>query len=300
MFFVASALPSRAQRKEPRNNVKVKMKNGREDPWADYKEERDSIGRWAYGINFGGYFANKYSANFYNGTPGNLDSLGYIWRNKDWYQDIKIALHSVDKVIVLGYPTNMHYQVALTAGVFLRYNFDRKNGIFLQADYSLLKAEDVITVEVDPKEFLTLPDIRQIPIAGREERAMLALGFQRSFPLKSKLYFFIDGGAMMCYSHVKKFVLVVEGKEYNMINVYGKNKYQQGVNNQEFSTIQYGLGFGGLAGGGFGLPVSDLFILEPGFSMQYYPVNLTGYPGYKPSFNIYVRILLGFSHGKVS
>jgi len=300
LLFLSVALPSHAQKREPQKNVKTKMKNGKEDPWADYQEEKDSISRWAFGINFGGYFPDKYSANYYNGTPGNINTVDFIMSNIWWYREIKLALNAADTVVVLGYPTNMHYHVAITAGIFLRYNISRKSGIFLQADYVLLKAEDVVTMQVDPKNYLTLPDIRQIPIAGREERAILALGYQRSFPMKSKIYFFVNGGMLMCYTHVKKTVLAVNGKEYNMINIYGSQGYQQGTNSQEFNTTQYGIGFGGILGGGVGMPVSDKFGLEPGVSLQYYPVNLSGYTAFKPCFSIYLRILLGFSHGKVA
>ena len=295
-----SALPASAQEKAPGSNVKEKMKNGKEDPWADYQEEKDSVSRWTCGINVGGYFANKYSANYYNGTPENINDVAFVMSNIYWYDAIKLALDAADTVVVLGYPTNMHYQVAITAGVYLRFNFNRKNGIFLQANYTQLRAEDVVTMEVDPTTYLTLPDIRQIPIAGREERAMLDIGFQRSFLTKSKIYFFLNGGVIMSYNHVIKSVLVVAGQEYNLINVYGSNGYIPNSNSQVFNISQNAIGYGLAIGGGVGLPLSDMFALEPGVTMQYYPVNLQGYPAFKPCFSVYLRILLGFSHGKVT
>ena len=289
-------MPSAGQKKSPPSNIKEKTKAGKEDPWADYEEEKDSVCRWEFGINLGGYFPNKYSANYYNGVSGNDNTVGYVMSNTYWYRDIKLALNAADTVTIDGYPTNMHYHVALTGGVFLRFNFNRKNGIFLLANYTRLKAEDVVTMEVDPKNYLTIPDIRMIPIAGKEGRAILELGYQRSFPMKSKIYYFVNGSVTMCYTHVIKSVLVVEGREYNLINIYGNNNYVPNSNTQEFTTNQYGLGWGFTLGGGIGLPLTDQFSLEPGVSMQYYPVNLTGYSLYKPCFTIYMRILLGFSH----
>ena len=301
LLFLTSSLPSSGQEKMSHSQLKEKTKSGKDDPWADYKEEKDSVSRWACGINIGGYFPNKYSANYYNGTPGNINSVSYVMSNTYWYNDIKLALDAADTVVVQGYPTNMHYQVAITAGVFLRFNFNRKNGIFLEANYTQLKAEDVVTMEVDPyNTYLTLPDIRQIPIAGREERAMLDVGYQRSFLMKSKIYFFVNGSFKMCYTHVIKSVLVVEGREYNLINIYGSQGYVPNSNSQEFNMTQQSVGYGLSVGGGVGLPLTDIFCLEPGVNMQYYPVNLQGYPSYKPSFSIYLRILLGFSHRKVA
>ncbi len=308
-LFLILTLPSHAQKREPQKNVKARMKNGKEDPWADYQEEKDSIGRWAYGINFGGYFPNSYSANYYNGTPGNVNTVDFLIKNIFQSNEFKALLGISDtgKIVIPGYPGSlesfplkMHYNVAITVGVFLRLNLNKKNGLFLQANYVQLKAEDVLKIEVNPPTYLTdQHDYRYLPISGKEERAMLDLGYQRSFPLKSKIYLFLNGGISMVYTHVKKHVLVVQGREYNLINIYGPSGYS-GPNSQEFNTVQYGLGFGGIVGAGVGFPLSDLFGLEPGFNMQYYPVNLQGYPAYKPCFSVFIRILLGFSHGKVS
>jgi hypothetical protein len=37
-----------------------------------------------------------------------------------------------------------------------------------------------------------------------------------------------------------------------------------------------------------------MFGIEPGFFAHYYPVNLEGYTDFKPSFGIYLRLLLSF------
>jgi hypothetical protein len=309
LLLLMAALPSAGQKKSPKSNIKEKNQAVKDDPWAEYEEEKDSVSRWALGINVGGYFANKVSANYYNGTPGNINNVDFVMKNISFYRDIMttLGLGTSDTLVIPDYPgtlesfpLNMKYHAAITAGVFLRYNFNRKNGIFIEADYTLLKAEDVIKMEVNPPDYLTdQHDYRLFPIIGREERAMIDLAYQRSFLMKSKIYFFINVGATMCYTHVKKSALVVAGREFSLINTYGNNKYQSGYNNQQFNVVQYGLGFGPILGGGVGLPLTDLIGIEPGFIMQYYPVNLEGYPDFKPSFSIYLRILLGFSHSKV-
>jgi hypothetical protein len=302
LLFLTFSLPSSGQKKTPQSNVKEKMKNGKEDPWADYKEEKDSVSRWAYGINFGGYFPNKYAANYYNGSPLNIDSVNYVMSNTYWYRDIILALGSPDTLIldnVKSYDTNMHYQVAITAGIFLRFNINRKNGIFLEANYAQLKASSVVTM-LEIKYTAGFENFLQIPIIGKEERAMLSFGYQRSFPMKSKISFFINTGITMCYTHVKKSVMVVEGKEYNLMNEYGNNGYVPNSNSQTFAINQYGIGFGGMIGGGVNLPLNDKFGLEPGVNMQYYPVNLKGYTAFRPNFSVFIRILLGSSHFKVA
>lgn len=266
-------------------------------------EEQDSVKRFEYGLNFGAYFPNKYSANYYNGTPGNVNNVKYVMSNYYWYQDIYRALGASDTVMVqnnpytgeTGYPMNMHYSVSFSAGVFLRVNFDRKNGIFLEANYTNLKAEDVLVLEVDPPDYLTTPDLRYQPISGREGRVLIDFGYQRTFPMKSKTYFFAQAAVTMCYTQVIKSVFVVGGVEYNMINVYGNQYYIPNSNMQTYNINQNAFGFGGTIGVGAGIPLTHMFGLEPGFYMQYYPTNLEKFPDFKPSFGASLRLLLDFS-----
>jgi len=282
-----------AQNKVPAESKRDQRKRAETDPWAEFEDEIDSIPRWDFGINLGVYFPNKYSANFYNGNPDNINNVNYVMSNKYWYQEIKNLLHATDTIFVLEYPADMHYQVAFTGGLFVRFNFNRKNGIFLEANYTQLKANDVVTLEVDPMPFATFPDIRTIPIMGTEARVMVDLGYQRSFPLKSKIYFFLQGGGIMCYTRVLKSVFLVEDREYNLIDVYGSQGYIPNSNSQTYNINQSAFGFGAYFGGGAGFPLTDLFGMEPGFSIQYYPVNLEKYPRWNPSYSIYLRILLG-------
>lgn len=266
-------------------------------------EEPDSVRKFEFGLNFGAYFANKFSANYYNGTPGNTNKVSYVMSNKYWYQDIKRALNASDTVLVQrdiytgtdGYPRNMHYNVAFSGGLYLRMNFDRKNSIFLEANYAGLKASDMLVMEVDPPNYLTMPDLRYLPIEGKEGRVMIDLGYQRNFPMKSKIYFFVQAAATMCYTQVRESYFVVEGTKYSIINIYGDQIYVPNTNQQTQNIYQNAFGFGGMIGLGAGLPLTDMFGLEPGFTMQYYPTNLSGYTGFKPSFGINLRIMMAFT-----
>jgi hypothetical protein len=297
LFFILSgllcSLPVSGQNKIASESKKDREKRAETDPWAEFEEEVDSIRRWEFGLNFGAYLPDKYSANYYNGTPGNENNLIYVMSNKYWYQDIKYSLGSNDTVLIDGYPMDMHYQVAFTGGLFVRFNFSRRHGIFLEANYTRLKANDMVTFEVDPQSYLTYEDIRLEPIAGREGRVLFNLGYQFSYPMKSKIYFFFQGGATMCYTQVVKSIVTIEDIEYNLINVYGDQGYVPNSNSQSFRVHQNAYGFGGFVGGGVGLPLNDTFGLEPGFTLQYYPVNLKDYPQFMPSWSIYLRILIG-------
>jgi hypothetical protein len=297
------SLPAQAQEKMSNSNQKEKtktQKHGQKDEAED--PNPFPLRRVEFGLNFGAYFANKYSANFYNGTPGNVNNVNYIMGNPTWYREIQqaLGLSQTDIVIVQqqptsGYPLNMHYNVAFSGGLFLRVNFNRKNSVFLQANYAQLKAGDAIILQVNPNNtYLSNPDLRFEQVIGKEGRVMIDLGYQRSFPLKSRINLFIQGAVTMCYTQVIKSIFVVEGHEYNLVNVYGSQGYQPGYNSQTFNVNQNAFGFGGYLGVGAGIPLTDMFGIEPGFFAHYYPVNLEGYSDFKPSFGIYLRILLSF------
>ncbi|MFH1160448.1 MAG: hypothetical protein V1733_05820 [bacterium] len=294
-LFLLIAYPASGQGKSARSQAKEQKKADKNNPWADREEDLYPVRRWEFGINLGAYFPDKYPANYYNGSPENINNLNYVLSNNFWYLEIKQLLGADSMFIVQGYPTNMHYKVSFTGGLFVRCNFNRKNGIFLQVNYTRLEAEDVITIEVDPPTYPTFPDIRLIPVVGKEERVMFDLGYQRSFPFKSRLYLFLQGGLTMSYTHVLKSVVVFADREYNLINTYGTQGYFPNSNSQEFNINQSAFGYGLYAGGGLGIPLTDMFGLEPGFFMQYYRVNLEGYPLFKPSFGAYLRILLSFA-----
>jgi hypothetical protein len=295
------SLPASGQ--EKMSNSKQKEKNKTQKHGQKDEEEDPNpfpLRKVEFGLNFGAYFANKYSANFYSGIPTNVNNINYILANPNYRRDIRLSLgigetDTTTKLTVDGYPTNMHYNVAFSGGLFLRYNFNRKNSLFLQADYAQLRAADAVTLLLyNPYAPSSLPDYRMEQVIGKEGRVMIDLGYQRSFPLKSRINLFIQGGVTMCYTQVVKSIFVVEGKEYNLVNIYGSQGYQPGYNQQTMNINQNAFGFGGYLGVGAGIPLTDMFGIEPGFFAHYYPVNLEGYPDFKPSFGIYLRILLSF------
>ena len=296
-IFILS-LPASGQEKKSDSRYESKSKTPKNDWKGADEEEKDTVVRRVeFGLNFGAYFANKYSANFYNGTPGNVNNVNYIMSNPTWYREIHqlLGMSATDLVIVEGYPLDMHYNVAFSGGLFVRVNFTRRHGLFLQANYAQLRAADVITLWVNPDNtYLTYPDIRMEQVIGKEGRVMIDFGYQLSFPLKSKINFFIQAGATMCYTQVIKSIFVVEGTEYNLVNIYGENIYVPNSPIQTMNINQNQFGFGGYLGVGAGIPLTDMFGIEPGFFAHYYPVNLEGYTDFKPSFGIYLRLLLSF------
>ena len=276
------------------SQVKKKDKDQKTNPRINEpKPKENKVIRWNFGINVGAYHANNYMANYYNGNPQNIDNVQYVMSNPYWYQDIKNALGSRDTVVVDQYPTTMHYNITMMAGFMLRYNINKKWGVCLDVNYTQLKADAAVTFTVDPTPYLSFQDIRLIPIRGVEKRVHIDLLLQRNFPLRSKIYFFVQGGVNINYTEVTKSSIFIESQEYSMINNYGSQSYVPGSNQQQFQVTQGGFGLGGALHGGIGIPLAGIFGVEPGGFINYNNVNLTGYPAYKISYGFYLRLLFG-------
>ncbi|MCX6251114.1 MAG: hypothetical protein NTX61_10225 [Bacteroidetes bacterium] len=274
-------------------SVKEKFDQKKNLKTKEPEEKENKVIRWNVGINVGMYHANNYSANFYNGRYQNVNNVNYVMSNYYWYQAIKQALGSSDTVVVKDYPLNMHYNITMMAGFFLRYNLSRKYGICLDVNYTQLKATNFVTFDVDPPSYPTFHDIRLIPIQGVEKRVHVDLLLQRNFWLKTKIYIFLQGGLNMNYVRVTKSSIYVEDKEYNMINLYGSQNYIPNTSMQQNQQYQGGFGYGGALHGGIGIPLAGILGIEPGGFINYHNVNLTGYPDYKLSFGFYLRFLFG-------
>ncbi|HTX89079.1 MAG TPA: hypothetical protein VMC08_08825 [Bacteroidales bacterium] len=288
-LFLLLPPSSRAQKGNPDQTGKFSAQKNKKGS----DEEKEKITRWEFGLNFGAYFANPYTASYYNGSEGNVNRISFVMTNKYWYQEIAQLLQSTDTVVVKEYPGNMHYTPAITGGLYFRFNFSRHWGIFLQMDYVQLKTDGQFTVQVDSAYYLTNPDIRLFGIHGREQRVNFDLGAHCRFPVyRNKMNLFLEGGMNFNYTGVMKSYIDFYGKEYSIINIYGNQTYVPNTDIQSNPTNQGGFGYGFLAGGGIGFTFTPQIGLELGGTMNYITVNLEGYREFRPSGVIYLRFIL--------
>jgi hypothetical protein len=293
VFFLPFTVPAQTGHVETKEEARSRKKKEKEE------KKKEMIPRWEFGINFGTYFANKYTANYYNGSDGNVNSISYVMTNKYWYEEIKLLCNAADTVIVREIPTNMHYHTALDGGLFFRYNFTRTLGLLFEFDYAQLKTDDLFTVEVDPAYYLTEPDLRLFGIHGKEQRLNFDLTVHYRFPVyKQKMNLFLEGGLNVNYVRVLKSFINIYDHEYSIINIYGNQYYIPNANLQEYENLQGGVGYGLHAGGGVGFMFSRQVGMEFGGYMNYSQVALVGYGAFSPSGGIFIRFVLTNLIGK--
>lgn len=260
----------------------------------DLQQPKEDFGEYKgcqFGLNIGLLLPNSYPANYYNGSNGNENNIKYYFGNYYNYQETKRLLNAADTFFVKQFPTNMRYPPTASVGLFIGFYFNRKSSMYVQFNYAKLKPHDVFTVEVDPKEYATLPDLRLYTISGVEERINIDLGYSRSYPISENMNFVASAGLAINDSKVLKSVINMEGKEYSIINVYGNRTYTPGTNMQQYQFKEGGIGLGFHGGGGFIFNFANNFALQPGITLYWNNVHLEGYSEMKFSSYFYVRII---------
>jgi len=247
---------------------------------------------WAFGLNVGVYYPSRHTANFYNGSPENVNNVNYVMSNYYWYQDIFHALGAHDSISVAGLPQNMHYKLTILPGLYAQYCFNSTMALVIQFNYMRLKADDVITFEVDPKTYATEPDLRLYPMRGVEERVYGDIGFKRTYPRTDKFAWFYTGGLNVNSTKVKQCSFYVEEVEYSMVNTYGDNGYVPGSNMQSYTVYQGGIGVGMYAGAGLSFIFQNGIVLEPGITAHWLMVKLERYQNMNPGIGAYLRFML--------
>jgi hypothetical protein len=246
---------------------------------------------WSFGLNVGVYYASKGTANYYNGNPSNVNNVNYVMSNYYWYNDIFHALGAHDSISVAGLPQNMHYKLAMQPGLYAQYSFNSQLALVIEFNYMRLKAEDVITFEVDPPiDYLGNPDLRLYPMHGSEERVYADIGLKKTYPKTEKLSWFVMGGLNVNSTKVRKSAFYVEDVEYSMINTYGNNSYVPNSNMQTYEVYQGGIGIGMFAGGGASLKFGSV-VIEPGITTHWLMVKLEDYQNMNPGIGAYIRFM---------
>lgn len=247
---------------------------------------------WIFGLNVGFYYPSKATAAYYNGKSSNKNNVDYVMSNYYWYQQIFHALRAHDSISVAGLPDNLHYKPALQPGIFAQYCFNPELALMIEFNYMKLKADDVITFEVDPpQDYLAIPDLRLYPLRGVEERIYADIGLKRTFYKTDKLSYFFTGGLNVNSTQVKKSSFYVEEVEYNMIDIYEGGGYVPNGNNQSYNVYQGGIGVGGFAGAGAALTFGNSIVIEPGITTHWLMVKLDDYRDMNPGIGAYIRFL---------
>lgn len=262
----------------PQQNLKY---NWDED---DEEEEEDTIRGFSFGLNVGVYFANKKTANFYNGACYENEFIDVnevrcysieerlgATDNQNFDQTYNQVVQEVGNgatgftVPYDSYPQNMRYNPAFVVGLHIKYNFNRYSAIIFNINTVKLKTSDKFSLQFfgGPIPQNQQSDIRLYTITGSEQRFNLNLGYRQGWMMGDKSNFYLQGGASMLGTQFEKNqVLLNESLKYDLF---------VGIQNQQINTAtqqRTDIGFGGYGAMGFEFWFNGKYTMDLSFGLS--------------------------------
>lgn len=248
-------------------------------------------------VSGGVYFANKYNADYYNGSPQNENGLDYIFKNKYWYDDINQLMiekysYISDSVFLGDLPQNMSYDPNMSISFGFRYKFNKNWGISLFYSYTKITASDRFYLDYKTPSGNIRPGYISEYLVGQESRSVFDLSTSYLFQFHSIVKPFVEFGVQFNFVDVKKYIALIEGKEYNLLDYYQGAYYTPNSQMQKFDTKYGGPGFGFSFSTGIKLAFNKFFSIDPTFYLSASSFGLTGYKNIALNYGALVRIFM--------
>jgi len=248
--------------------------------------------RLDYGLNFGAYFANRATANYYNGsTPYHINSnqskLEYIFTNTFYQQTISEQIGNYPYNLPANpYPERMQYRPTFMVGLFGAVYFSPSFGLIGDFNFARLRAQDSFVLEVI-RNPVGLPEenIMLIPIWGVEERYDIRVGLQYTF-LSDQNYIhpYFEIGGNMTNTLIKENSIRVGTRTFTLHRQQSDLYYQE---------RDYGVGFGGFVTVGAKMAVNPTYALWAGYSANMNRINLGDNQQFLLHHTVFLRLSLG-------
>jgi len=254
------------------------------------------------GLYTGTYFANKYTANLYDGYGwdwnGNKNDFyhSFIY-NKIWieYGANGAFAGQPDRIAqALGVqhgdwffdqtdmplPNSLKYNIAFLVGLQSRYCFDKKSALLFNVNGSKLTVNGDFQITLQPISAQTgLPgniNYRTFSIVGGEQRMMFQTGYQRIMGDDPKLNFFWEAGPIVTLVKFERNQIQINGLTIPLTTFY--NPYGYALYNARNLT---GVGFGAFAGLGMNISISPKWTIQLVYNPSYERIKLGQSPALK-------------------
>lgn len=248
-------------------------------------------------IGGGIYFANKFTANYYNGNPQNENSIDYLLGNKYYYDDInkliKNAHQYVSDSVFLGeLPQDMRYKASMAVSLGFKYKFNKNWGISLYYSFTKLTATDIVTFVYKGEQGNIRNDYIQEHLVGKESRSLFDLYVSYLFHPSKVVKPFVDFGFQFNYVKIPEFYALIEGQKFNLLDYYNGVNYVPGLDRQQYNTIFGGAGYGMSFAAGVKLAFNRYISIDPTFYLSASSFNLTGYKDIRLNYGMFIRVIM--------
>lgn len=200
-----------------------------QDEDGEYGWDAENRSGWVLGLNIGAYFANKKSANFYNGDgTGSINDLQarkltieerLIDSGTPTYQQVTNAIGAESFFIPFdSSPQAMRYNPGIMVGLRVGYRLNNENGFFMDVNVASIKAADKFTLTTNllPDPMQGTSDTRLYNIIGEESRLNIAVGYRAAVVINEVSNWYFEGGGSMLATRLDANYLEIEGQTYNL------------------------------------------------------------------------------------
>ncbi|MDL2297040.1 hypothetical protein LJC68_04690 [Bacteroidales bacterium OttesenSCG-928-B11] len=245
----------------------------------------------------GAYFGNKYSANYYNGSPQNENSLNYLFDNKYYYDQInelvKSNHHYISDSVFLGeLPQDMRYNPAMAISFGFKYKLNKNWGISLYYSFAKVTATDLFLLTYKGETGNYHDGYIEAHLVGKEARSMFDLSVSYIFHPSKIVKPFIDFGLQFNYVKVQRFFALIEDQEFELLDYYNGANYVPGVDMQKYNVIFGGAGYGISASAGIKLAFNRYISIDPTFYLSASSFGLTGYKDIRLNYGAFIRVTM--------
>jgi hypothetical protein len=264
-----------------------------EDEWDDEDEGKG----FGISLNIGAYFANKTTANLYNGACGFevVDDPSGV-RCYDIFTRLTLNINDIS--FINNYygstsfeapfdmhPLNMRYNPSFMYGLNIKYYFNWLEAITVDFNSVQLKTVDQFTLRFigTTQQVNSQSDTRLFTISGEETRFQFKLGYQHGWEMNSTSQFYMDFGGSMVGAKLESNTVRVADRDYQLI--LGAQNPQQIINFQPKTQV----GFGWFIGGGASVAFENKVNMDIGAYLSRDRVRLENYDGKLMNWAVYTR-----------
>lgn len=259
------------------------------------------------GLYLGGYFANQYTANMYDGYGFDIDGNRNNWDNSLMNQKINMEYggygyagqpDQIAQALNVDYHTwtfsasdianNMRYSPAIMVGLNCIYSVDVKNAIILNVNLANLTATGNFTI-LTPQPNNTIPGnndrVNIFSIRGKEQRMLLQFAYQHILGENEKLNWLVEAGLHGTLTKFSSNEVQINNLTIDLLSYYNNAFYS--------SALVYrkpiGFGLGVCAGVGLNVNINPKFTIQMLYNPTYERINIGVAPQLKLQNSVGLR-----------
>lgn len=227
-----------------------------------------------FGVNVGSHIASKKTAMMYSGGS-NFSNYGIEWAFQNPYYKTDFDNYFQYPYEIVELPIGMTYRPSIEIGGILGYRVDQSLDFFVEANFGMLKVQDVFVVEIrNPNTNTVNYPLEQFPVFGEEQRLNINGGVRISIFENNGVVGYLPLFGNFNSVKLERNYFVVNNKQYNIVhNVQGITNNRPG-----------GTGYGAGSGLGIKYQFADQFILDASYNAIYSKVTMIRETDTQPAF----------------